>query len=297
MVRGLPVGASWGSSLFSSGCPDRKQFFLVGTILRTMLPRVKVVIGFPQEIIWRRRADGARRSEIGRHEPALDVFHVDQVRQIVDQRAKKVVLLCERFLGPLSLTDVTARFDDVAHLTRFIENRRRADLDEGLLAFRVVVRVHRCHGGLGGDNLTQRAGLVFPRAWQVTMVRELMARQAGRGVDSSGLLAGGAIGQDDAVVVTNDQHDVGNGVNHRLQEGPRPPDRLLRLLAIDGVMDCLADRRGVGLTFDQIILRAAAHCLPCYDLIGHAGEHHDRQVRRSGRKPANRLQSVRVGQR
>ena len=41
----------------------------------------------------------ARRSEIGRHEPALDVFHVDQVRQIVDQRAKKVVLLCERFLA------------------------------------------------------------------------------------------------------------------------------------------------------------------------------------------------------
>ncbi len=81
--------------------PRSQQFFLGGTILRRDVPRVKVVIGLSQEIIWRRRAHGARRSEIGRHEPALDVFHVDQVRQIVDQRAKKVVLLCERLPRPV----------------------------------------------------------------------------------------------------------------------------------------------------------------------------------------------------
>ena len=60
---------------------------------------------------------------------------------------------------------------------------------------------------------------------------------------------------------------------------------LLHLLAIDGVMDCPGDGRGVGMTFDQIILCAAAYCLSCYSLIGHAGEYHDRQARGSGRKP------------
>jgi hypothetical protein len=72
---------------------------------------------------------------------------------------------------------------------------------------------------------------------------------------------------------------------------------LLHLLAIDGVMDGPSDGRGVGLAFDQIILRTAAHCLPCYGLVGHAGEYDDRQVRGSGRKLADGLQAVRVGQR
>ena len=143
----------------------------------------------------------------------------------------------KRPLQPHAVRDVTTRLDDVADLARFIENRRRGDLDEELLALGVVVRVRHRYGGFGGDDLTERAWLVLPRAWQVAMVRELMAGQANRWVDSAGHLAGGTIGQDDAVVGANDQQDVGDGVNNCLQEGPRLPDRLLHILALGDIVD------------------------------------------------------------
>ena len=64
-----------------------------------------------------------------------------------------------------------------------------------------------------------------------------MTGQADRWVDSSGHLAGGTIGQHDAVIGANDQHDIGNGVNNCLQEGPRPPDCFLHFAAMGDVVD------------------------------------------------------------
>ena len=64
-----------------------------------------------------------------------------------------------------------------------------------------------------------------------------MTRHARRGVDSAGLFAGHAVGQQDAIVAANDQHRVGNRVNHRLQKGPRPANRLLHALSLGNVGD------------------------------------------------------------
>ena len=176
------------------------------------------------------------------------VLDVDAVRQVVNQRAKQIALLFQRVLRPYPLADVTAHLDDVDHVAHVIENRRCVDLQEDLLAVGLAVGVHHGRGGLGGDDLTQRARLVRPFAGTVAMVGELMTAQADRGVESAGHLAGGTIGQQHAIVAADDQHRVGDRVDHRLQEGARLPDRLLHLLAMRNIRD-----RGLA---ERVILQA-----------------------------------------
>ena len=59
-------------------------------------------------------------------------------------------------------------------------------------------------------------------------------------------------------------------------------ERVLHLLALDGVADRAHGLPPVGLAFDQIILDALAHRFQAQRFIGLAGEHDDRQVRRLG---------------
>ena len=73
--------------------------------------------------------------------------------------------------------------------------------------------------------------------------------------------------------------------------------RLLGLLAVDGIVDRPDDRAGVGLPLDQVVLRAAADGLAGDVLVRQARHHQDRHGRHGGAEPRDRVQPVRVGQR
>ena len=121
-------------------------------------------------------------------------------------------------LARLSLGDVSARFHDAGHFARFVEHRRCTDLDEHLPVVGIVVGVSHRHWGLARDDLLQRAGLILPLAGKVAVVRQAMTRHADRGIDSSAHFAGDTVGQQNAIVAANNQHGVGDRVDHRLQK-------------------------------------------------------------------------------
>ncbi len=68
-------------------------------------------------------------------------------------------------------------------------------------------------------------------------------------------------------------------------------------LPLNGVVDCAGDRPRVGLALDQVVLRAATYGLVGDLLVRQTRDHQDRQRRRGGANPHDRVQSVRIGKR
>ena len=224
--------------MFTSGRPEPQQFLLVSKVLGREFLGVEVAVGFAQQIVGRCGAHDPSDGHVGRHEPALLIFDVDQVEQMVQQRAEQIALARQRLFPPLAWRNIAAYFDDARNITQRVAHRRRGDLDEHLVALGVAERMSDGQRGLGGEDLRQRAGIDRAVARSRAMMRYLMARAAVRHrVNVARQLAGHPIGQEDAVIATDDQHRVGKGVDDRLQENLGLPDGLFHVPALGDIGD------------------------------------------------------------
>ena len=106
---GIAAGIQVRLVLVDHGLPRAQQLLLVGAILRGQLRRVKIGVGFAQQLARRCCAHDPRDGEIGGHEAALGVFDVDEIRQVVDQGAEEIAILLERLFHFFPLRNVRDR--------------------------------------------------------------------------------------------------------------------------------------------------------------------------------------------
>ena len=128
----------------------------------------------------------------------------------------------------------TARGDDGLgpRFAGTIENGCGRDIDEGSTAVCSTVGVLHCHRGFCQEHAAQGTRLVLPLARTVALMGDLKALQLATLEFATGSGVSRAIGELDAELPINNHGDFGDGVDHRLQELLRGPQRLFDLLAL-----------------------------------------------------------------
>ena len=148
-LRAVRVGHRF---LLVENLATTEDILFIAPELAGLLLWIEVPVGFPDQVFRPGCTHDPRDSLVCQEETALGVFHVDVVRQQIDQRAEQGALAVERLPGPLAL-------GDVAHMEEHGGLAREDDL-------------------LAGD--FHRHGTAIRRPTESFRLRKIASRQLGK---------------------------------------------------------------------------------------------------------------------
>ena len=90
----------------------------IGEVSVRQIARIEVEVRLAQQFVRRLRPHHPGRGQVGHQEPALSILHVDVVRDVIDQRAQELTLLCQRLLRQFMLGNVLDILDRALQLAR-----------------------------------------------------------------------------------------------------------------------------------------------------------------------------------
>src|SRR5678809_296497 len=100
---------------------------------------MKVEVGLPHHVLWVLETQPCGHGAAAPHETAVDILEINAIRDVIEERAKKVALIGEVLLDSFPLGDIPKNDLNADHIAAGIKERRLDYVKKKLLTVRSLM--------------------------------------------------------------------------------------------------------------------------------------------------------------